>query len=673
VSVDVESLFSEIQRLVDSGDHGAAAAACKDVVDRMADIDEPHLQERVAYALLVKGLSLSRLGQRSEAISVYDELLARYQTTSDRKLLRHVAWARYNRAWTLSALGQRDQSLAAYDEMISSLRDAREPQIRLRVSWALWNKARLLSEASRAADADIAYEELLERHDVGLDGQLDRNIAWTLKRDAWMLGQAGRLEQQLDRCNELIEHFGDTYDEGLLRELLGGMRQRAGALAKLGRATQALEAYEQIARRFSGATQAELRDDVAASFVDKAALLIDLDRIGDAVSACDDALARLADVTEPQLLDRVVKTLLSKGDILRVSQRREEAIVVYESAVAAYRAATSKGAGVELLWAPVLAIFHKVDLLCALDRADEANEVRTQLRSILGGSVAASLRDDELEPGPVAERELAEAFAQLVTVGDCWRWFDASDQRIPTAEMAKRAIELYRLSEPWALADEGSSGLAAQAAAGMLRDIADGYAMLARPLSRKKRDALPLPQRRDDERTALIRRYGIDEWAAELGWRLDLPEVRGGTEHEEYRAERPSGSSADLTDSPNEFVRFFLASAFGYELLTMLCDSHSGREALRNDYFTDYGSYRIAEARRWVRRLTSQVPDAAGAAIAALLMAQTLFRASQLTESPDDMLVPSMSALRDLLREDDTYNWLLREDVELPAWLADDL
>ena len=602
---------------------------------------------------------------------MYTDLISDYGGSTDPKVRRHVAWALNNRAWTLKEGAQRDEAIATYDELISTFRDAAEPGIRQRVNWALWNKARMLSDASNDAQAELAYEQLIGRHDDGFDVELDRNVAWAIERDAWALGQAGQLTRQLDRCNELLERFGDTRDAGLLRNVLGVMSQRADVLAKLGRSAQAVEANEQIATKFNGATDVELRDGVVISLISKGALLAGMRRTADAVSAYDNALALLADVTEPVLLERVVTTLVSKGDVLRRSERLEEAIVVYDSAGAAYHRATDAGSGAEVLWAAVLASFYKVDLLCTLDRANDVQEVRAQLGSMLDDVSADALPHEPSERAAASERELAETFARVVAGDDSWRFFDAPDSEIHTTKMADRAVELYRLSEPWTLDDEEKSGLAAQAAAGMIRDVADGYAMLSRPLDQQQRRALPLPQRQQSQRAALIRRFGIDEWAAHLGWPLDIPERDDDIGGEELSGKGLTRTSTTLTAAPDEFLRFFVASAYGHELLAMLCDSPTGREALGNIYFKHYAGYRIAEARRWVHRLRLQVPDATNAAIAAVLMAEAFFLASHGAVSSSGMLVPSMFALRDQLRGDGTHDWLHEQGLHLPMWLEE--
>ena len=614
--------LEEIQALFDNARNAESVARCEEVVQRLADVSDPLVRERVAYALLFEGLSLANLGRSDEAIRVYEELIGRYGSSADQKTRRHVAWAFNNRAFTLKELGRREESLAGYRELIERFRDDREPEVRERVSWALWHQAGLLEDLSRSREADIVRDELIERRDEGLNLELDRNIAWCLQRRAWNLRRAGASEQ-------------------------------------------ALEAYQELAARFRDANDAWLRCRVAGSMADQAAILRELGRIDDAMSIYDESLGVLAAGTEAQLRETAVIVLLGKGDLLWRANRPEEAIVVYDGAAAAYCEARAAGAGTEAAWAAIAAVFNKVSRLCALDRSAEAEQARDQLSAILG---------DVREPGSgaphsgapaISERELAATLAQVMNGGECWRWFETIDEEPPTDTMAQRATELYRLTQPWALADVGAEGDAAQFVASMLRDIADGYAMLTRPLTSEQRRALPPPQRAESKRTQLIRTFGVDDWAAEHGYPLLHAEPAADVDDTRSRDEQSHDVDGTTQDA---FLRFFLTSAYRHELVALACDSPTGRQAL--SAFGQHAAQQIGEARRWVAQALHMAPEAAGAAVTALLVAQGFFAASRGAISSRAELFPDRALLRDALHEAHTYDWLLNQNAELPHWLV---
>lgn len=620
------ALLEEIQGLFDNGRHAETVARCEEVVQRFTDDPAPVVRERVAYGLLLKGLSLGKLGRPDDAIRVYAELIGRYGSSADQKMRRRVAWASNNRAFTLKGLGRREQSLAAYDELIERFRDERKPEIRRRVSWALWNKAGLLEELSRGTEADTVYDELIARRDEGLDVELDRNVAWFLQRRAWNLRRAGATEQALTAYGDPLARFGDAIDVWLRRR-------------------------------------------VAASLSDKAAVLGELGRIDEAISTYDESLALLGRGTESQLRETAVVVLLSKGDALWRAKRFEEAIVVYDGAVEAFREARAAGGGTEVAWAAIAAVFHMVSRLCALDRSEEAGQARDRLSAILGNVCEPSSGEERSGAHAMSERELAATFADVFNGGECWRWFEATDEDPPRDTMAERATELYRLTEPWALADGDAAGDAAQFAASMLRDIADGYAMLTRQLTSEQRRALPLPERAESERAQLIRTFGVDDWATEHGYPVLLTEPADGVDDDAPSGERQSPQAGGWT--PEAFLRFFLTSAYRHDLLALACDSPAARQALKEDYFGQSAAQQISEARRWTCHVTLHMPpEAAGAAVTALLMAQGFFVASHGAISSSAELFPGRALIRDCLHKAHTYDWLLDRDVAIPQWLA---
>ena len=408
---------------------------------------------------------------------------------------------------------------------------------------------------------------------------------------------------------------------------------------------------------------------VFESLSDKAAVLVELGRFDEAISACDESLALLARgaETESQVGEAAAITLLLKGELLWSVKRIEESIVVFGGAVDAYRQARAAGAGPEAAWAAMLAVFHKVSRLCALDRSAEAGQARDQLTAVLGDVGDPSLPQNRPGARPTSERELAANFAEVVNGGDCWQWFDAIDEEPPRDAMAQRAIELYRLTEPWALADDDSAGGAAQFAAGMLRDIADGYAMLTRPLTADQRRALP--QRAESTRAQLIRTFGADVWADEHGYPLLLPEPDEDTENANLCEGQPPQAGGW---TPEAFLRFFLTAAYTHDLVALACDSPTGRQALRDVRFGQRAAQQISEARRWARQVTLHMPpQAAGAAIASLLINQAFFLASHGAVPSSAQLFPTTGLLRDCLHDAHTDDWLCDQDVVLPEWLAE--
>jgi tetratricopeptide (TPR) repeat protein len=388
----------------------------------------------------------------------------------------------------------------------------------------------------------------------------------------------------------------------------------------------------------------------------------------DAIASYDEALTELGAGSDAQSTERAIELLLGKGVALQRVGRAAEAIVVYDSAARRYLAVLADGDDPgEALWRAALALHYKVQSLCALERWAEAADVGPQLGAVLG-DVQAPPDVVPARPGPArpeaapSEQALAAKTVEVLDQGECWRWFEGREDA-PSERMRARALELYRLTAPWLVRRAENPGPgAASAAALMLRDVADGYALLAGYPIGSDRGQLPLPRKAEHERARVIRMFGIDAWAAGLGHRLPLPEV--GAEPAQRRDPR------SLADAP-DFNRGLLEALCSYGLLALMCDSARGRSALENRNFVVYAAWQLSRARGWIR---SFGPRGEGVSFgtAWLFVAEAYFSAAGGEVSSSAELIPGRSMLRAIVREDDGYPWLREQDVELPAWLLAD-
>jgi hypothetical protein len=195
----------------------------------------------------------------------------------------------------------------------------------------------------------------------------------------------------------------------------------------------------------------------------------------------------------------------------------------------------------------------------------------------------------------------------------------------------------------------------------LIRQIADGYALLARRWSKSWRAKLSLPSSLLLE--FAIQRFGIAEWAAEQGHPLhvsdstELAEELLQSDHEWSETSDPDLASA------------FIASVRHYEMLAVLCDSPSGRAALHLPELKSFASVEINEARQFAAWTWQQEEEAAGVAAARIFIAQAYFVAAHDTVPTSNDIFPSREILREMLGQTDAYAWLEHHDIELPESL----
>jgi tetratricopeptide (TPR) repeat protein len=226
-------------------------------------------QLSAAQALYDKGVALSALGRSAAEIAVYDDLLARFGSTTELPLRELVAKALVNKGFTLGSLGRSEEAIAVYDDVLARFGSATELPLLEPVTKALYEKGLTLSYSDRSAEEIAVYDDLLAR-------------------------------------------FGST-TELPLRELVAkALYEKGLALGSLGRGEEAIAVYDDLFARFGGATELPLRELAAQALYNKGLRHDALGRSAEAIAVCDDLLARFA--TAPEL---PLRELIAKARVLR--------------------------------------------------------------------------------------------------------------------------------------------------------------------------------------------------------------------------------------------------------------------------------------------------------------------------------------------------------------------
>ncbi len=428
--------------------------------------------------------------------------------------------------------------------------------------------------------------------------------------------------------------------------------------------------FDEIESRFGDASQPELRSAVVTAMMPKATLLARIGRVSDAIGVYDRVLSRIDDDAAPEFRGTAVTILFSKGQFLRLLGQTAEAIVVLDGAVSTYRSLRAAGGDTSRLNVAVAAMIAKLELLCELGRGEEARDLRGQLTEVLGDVLDPPLDDPAPETEPPPESHLAAVVADIVSGGEWWACFESTEQTQPLTVMAQRASELYQLTEPWVFPASEEFSFTTCAAAGLVRGIADGYAQLARAWQASERPVLLLP-RRTEEWIAQVRDLHIDEWAAEHGHPLTLPEPTPRLEDIGVDAPQTSASLIEDQFSPENLVRFFLTMAYRYELLAVLNDSPTGRTSIKKSTaLKDDACWQLLNAMKSLHWLMRTRENDAGAAAACVYIAQQLFLAAHTEIPPNATPRRRMPTLRDLLRESSSHDSLTTQDAPLPDWVT---
>lgn len=223
----VTSLFSKGVIFHTTNRHQEALSVYDDLLGRYDDDPEPILQPYVATTLLNKGIALGNTNRATAAIEVYDELLERYRETAETPLREQVAKALINKAVLLGILDRTVEEIALYDEVLERYGNATEPALHEQVAKALRNKGVALGTLDRGEEEVALYDELLRRYGEATEPVLREQVAMALVSKGITLGNLGRYDEAHAACLEVVRRF-EQADDPVLKE------QVANALNTLG-------------------------------------------------------------------------------------------------------------------------------------------------------------------------------------------------------------------------------------------------------------------------------------------------------------------------------------------------------------------------------------------------------------------------------------------------------
>jgi tetratricopeptide (TPR) repeat protein len=620
-----------------------APTAFDEAVARFGGSPAAEVQERVAMALLEKGLALDKLERHEDEIHVYDELLERFAATEDPKTLEHVAWAAYDKALALRKLDREEEAAATYRGLIDRFRDTDAAEIRPRVSWSLWE----LYDLGKRGLEDTC-RDLAERGDDEFDPSLREFVLFAYCTLGSLADQAGDAQSALRIFDELVARAGETTDPAERTQVNNGLIQKAYVLDRLGEYDNAIAVYDELIPRLDENEQTDQAID------SRRRRAIACDRAGrshEAIAGYDDALALLVDASEPPLRQQAFRLLTSKALTLRTLKRREEALIVVGSALSAYRA-LDPDAAAPMRETAVRALMERLQLLCELERSGEAADVERELVLLLGDVTALAAVEPAAKP---PEDEIAALLAD-VHASDCWTLFE-SPPAAGAPQLEAMALELYRRTDALLQPPIDDWDAPEVAAGTIIRQVADGFALLSESF---RSTTLALPQRRLLEWA--IRLAGIDEWAAELGHPLKLEQ-----DSEDIR-KLLDGQPEPEDDFADDCAAACVAALYQRDLLAALCDSEAGQQTLRGSTHRWLAARQLNSARSWGGWAFTHGDDAQPATAAAILVAQAYYRATHGIVSSAE-LTPTRDTLRELLRHADGLGWLESRGFVLPEWL----
>ena len=307
--------------------------ACDEEIRRSGESQIAADLERVAKALVKKGVALGEQNRPQDALGAYDKAIRRFGESETPALLTAVAAALVNKGATLDKLNRTQDALNTYDEVIRRFGEGETPALLAPVAVALANKGVALDKQNRPQDALAVYDEVVRRVGERETPALLESVAKALVNKAAALRDLNRPQDALAACDEVIRRFGESETPVLLESLAAALANRGAALGDLHRPKDALAACDEVIRRFGDSETPALLKSVAAVLVSKGKVLYGLNRPEDTLAVCDEVVCRFEDSETPALLKSVANALVNKGVVLGSLNRPQDALAACDEVI----------------------------------------------------------------------------------------------------------------------------------------------------------------------------------------------------------------------------------------------------------------------------------------------------------------------------------------------------
>jgi tetratricopeptide (TPR) repeat protein len=315
----------------------------------------------------------------------------------------------YEAARIASVENRHGDAIAGFQQIVDRFEDTSDDWLDWLVGHALYGKAQSLERIERDDEAERLYTQIVERFGDSEAEDRPRQVARALIHRSSALSRLGRDEEAIEVSAELIARYGDSDVPFLIGYVSRALERKAASARKLDRLDDAIDAYDEIIVRFTDSEFPPMRRQADIALSNKAFVLMLDGRIAESIVVANAAVARLDHADAPAELALAV---LNLGGALAQEDRLDEAMTLLDTLID--RLGGDETA--ELRTPLILAISNKVELLSMMGRSDDAVALHTELVQRFGervpqafGEAAARNEHDEGAAAVVAGMLLKQA------------------------------------------------------------------------------------------------------------------------------------------------------------------------------------------------------------------------------------------------------------------------
>ena len=352
--------------------HEIAWIGFAETVRVVRDSDTIAPSDMVSMAITGKRAGLNRA---PEALAAYDDVLSRFGSSDRPAVLDRVATALIRKGVAFFAVGRTDDALAALNEAISRFGESDVPSLAETIAGALGTKGFVLLALDRVEEALAALDEAVRRFRNGDAQEAGHQVAFTCLLRGLALVRLGSVEEALAAWDDAAEFFART-ETPMSSELAAvALVQKATNLVGLHRLKEALDAWDGVLRRYDAIDSPAFPEIAATALANRAHMLGRLDRIEEALADYHEFMRRYRNEEAPALLEISAAALFNKGDLLEKSGRHDEALTVFDDVVDRFGAGDSPG----VLEPVAKSLFCKAGMLNRLARPEAALSIFDQI------------------------------------------------------------------------------------------------------------------------------------------------------------------------------------------------------------------------------------------------------------------------------------------------------
>ena len=193
------------------------------LIHKFEESKELEVQEKVAEALIGKGIALSKLGKLHNEIDEYDEVVKKFGNSNELILQKRVAAALTNKGIALHELGHFEQSIEMYDEVVEKFGNSNEIALQKRVAAVLVNKGNALFDLNEIEKSIEVYDKLIDLFGNTNELDLQKEVSRALLSKSFALRELDKFKESIGVCDDIIARFSNS-DEHVLKEIVKEVR-----------------------------------------------------------------------------------------------------------------------------------------------------------------------------------------------------------------------------------------------------------------------------------------------------------------------------------------------------------------------------------------------------------------------------------------------------------------